>query len=204
VADVLEVRQDDLLRERLYLDSQTGVLLRRDQFDGAGNTDRKVEFKTLTIGAPERPAQLPASTVDQAARLVSAAARPSAGLAPLGLADGYRRLGVYRQTGVLHVLYSDGLYDLSLFEQHGRLTQSGLPPGGNRVKVGTATGRVYAWPGGHMVIWQAGANAMTMVSDAPIDQLLRAADSVRVGDSSPSLLSRLRQAARALVAPISD
>lgn len=204
LADVLEVREDDAMRERLYLDTETGLLLRRDQFDSAGNTDRKVEFKTLTIGPPGQPAQRPAQVVDQAAQPVSAARQPTTPLAPGDLPEGYGRVGVYRESGVLHLLYSDGLYDLSLFEQPGRLARADLPAGGQSVKVGRAPARAYAWPGGHVVVWQAGPSVVTMVSDAPVDQLLRAADAVRGGSSSPSLLSRLRQAARALVAPLSD
>jgi negative regulator of sigma E activity len=204
LSDIVEVREDEAVRERVYLDAENGLLLRRDQFDDAGNTDRKVEFKTLTIGAPARAAEVPAQTVDETPRKVSTAGSVTSPSAPSGLPDGYRRLGAYRQTGVLHLVYSDGLYDLSLFEQPGSLARSDLPGGGSAVKVRAATGRLYAWPGGHVVIWQAGTNVLTMVSDAPVDQLLRAAGSVKGRSPSPSFLTRLRQAARALVAPFSD
>ncbi|MDQ6928976.1 MAG: hypothetical protein M3159_10025 [Actinomycetota bacterium] len=204
LTDVVEVRQDTEVRERVYLDAENGVLLRRDQFDAAGNTERKVEFKTLTLGAPAQPAERPADTVDQSPRPVSTGAQPTNASAPSELPEGYERLGVYRQTGVLHLLYSDGLYDLSLFEQPGRLARSDLPAGGSAVTVKDAAARVYAWAGGHVVIWQAGGNVLTMVSDAPVDQLLLAADSVKGRSPSPSVVSRLRQAARALVAPFSD
>ncbi|HUQ63522.1 MAG TPA: sigma-E factor regulatory protein RseB domain-containing protein [Acidimicrobiales bacterium] len=207
--NVLEVRERETVRERIYLDTATGLLLRRDQFDSSGATDRKVEFKMLTIGAPARPAERPALAVDDAVRPVAALNQIPTPLAPAALPDGYRRLGVYRDAGVLHLLYSDGLYDVSLFQQSGRLDRSKLPSGGATWSTypsdnGNTSGRIYAWPGGHVVVWQAGGSVLTMVSDAPVDQLLRAAGSVRAGNPSPSLLSRLRQAARALVAPLSD
>ncbi|HEX8770800.1 MAG TPA: sigma-E factor regulatory protein RseB domain-containing protein [Acidimicrobiales bacterium] len=204
LTDVLEVRQQEVVRERVYLDAENGLLLRRDQFDGTGNTDRKVEFKALTIGAPARAAEAPSKAVDETPRRVSTAGSLRNASAPSELADGYHRLGAYRQTGVLHLVYSDGLYDLSLFEQPGTLARGDLPGGGSAVKIRSAGGRLYAWPGGHAVIWQAGANVLTMVSDAPVDQLLRAAGSVKGRSPSPSVLTRLRQAARALVAPFSD
>lgn len=204
MTEVVEVRQGRLMRERLYLDDETGLLLRRDQFDTVGNTDRKVEFTSFTVGAPTPPPELPGDTVDETPRPVAAARQPTTPLAPARLPDGYDRVGVYRDAGVLHLLYSDGLYDLSLFEQPGRLARSDLPLGGAVVRLGGSAGRLYAWPGGHAVTWQVGPNVLTMVSDAPADELLRAAGSVRAGNSAPSLLSRLRRAARALVAPFGD
>ena len=49
-------------------------------------------------------------------------------MAPARLADGYTRVGVFRRDGVVQVLYSDGIYDLSVFERRGVLDRRELGP----------------------------------------------------------------------------
>ncbi|MEA2842624.1 MAG: hypothetical protein QOJ69_295, partial [Actinomycetota bacterium] len=115
----------------------------------------------------------------------------------------YRRLGVYRHSGVVQVLYSDGMYDLSVFEQGGRLDRHSLAAGGSPVSIRGATGWRYAWPGGHVVLWQAGGRVYTVVSGAPLDQVVAAASSLSApAAASPSLMDRLRRVARAVIQPL--
>jgi hypothetical protein len=124
--------------------------------------------------------------------------------APETLADGYQRMGVYKSGSVLHVLYSDGVYDLSLFQQQGRLRRSDLPGQGERVSVRGETGWRYPWPGGQLVVWSAGGRVFTAVSDAPADQVLTAVRSLpRVPQRELSFLGKVRRAAQALVQPLS-
>ena len=121
------------------------------------------------------------------------------------LADGYDRLGVYKRDGVVQVLYSDGLYDLSVFERAGTLDRSELGTDGGPVQVGQAPGWRYAWPGGQVVLWQAGGTVFTVVSGAPLDQVLTAARDLPVPPSKkPSLLARLRSVARTLIQPLAS
>jgi hypothetical protein len=127
----------------------------------------------------------------------------AAAVAPVDLVDGYRRLGVYRSGGVLHALYSDGIYDLSVFEQAGRLRRSDLPASGVGVPVAGTTGWTYAWAGGRLLVWSKGGRIFTAVSDAPDDQLLLAVRSLPpLPADHPSLLSKLERACKTLMEPL--
>lgn len=198
----VEIRQAGALRDRLHLDTTTKLPLKREQFDDRGAVTRSLAFETVTVGATDPPAH-PRAVRSRTAKAVSVGSAAGASV-PDGLADGYRRRGVYRAAGVLHVLYSDGIYDLSVFEQVGRLRTSDLPGSGEPVAVGSATGRRYVWPGGHVVVWASGGMVLTAVSDAPLDQVLQAVRSMPPArDPAPSLLGKLRRACKALMEPLS-
>ena len=194
-----EVREGARVRERLYLDTETDLLLRREQLDERGLIRRAVGFATFTpdpgTPAPRRPTDLE----DRTGRHVSPADLSVP--VPPSLAAGYLRMATYREHGVVHALYSDGLYDLSLFEQPGRLQRRDVPAA-RRVTVGDRDAWTYAYAGGNILIWQAGGVVVTAVSDAPVDQLVDVARSLAPADRSPSLLDRLRRASRAVVAPL--
>jgi len=198
----LEVRQGGILRERLYLDVATRIPLEHEQYDAGGAITRTSTFQTLTIGDIEVPAH-PSSPMDHAPTPVGVP-RPGGSLAPAALDEGYQRQGLYRAGDALQVLYSDGIYDLSVFEQAGRLRRGDLPSSGERVMVGNASGRRYAWAGGQLVVWSSGATVFTAVGDAPLDQVLQAVRSIPVApDPAPSLLGKLRRACRAVMEPLS-
>lgn len=198
-ARVVEVRQGDVLLQRLALDEATHLLLRREQLRPDGDVERVVTFTTLTM--PGSPEAMPAPTGadDQAAESLPPAEVSPPFSAPETLPDGYQRIGVYRVGGVMQVLYSDGLYDLSVFEQRGRLDRGDVPASGRRLPVGGARGWTYSWAGGQVLLWHAGRTVYTMVSDAPVDHLVKAAASLPTTGRSPSLVDRLRRACRSLV-----
>ncbi len=199
----VEVDEHGLLRERLYVDQESGLLLKREQFDATGAVSRAVGFDTLVLDPATPVPPAPSSPADQAPTALSPDRLGAPGLAPDQLAGGYRRLGVYRRSGVVQVLYSDGMYDLSIFEQRGRLDRSSLAAGGSPVSVGNAAGWRYTWPGGYVVLWPTGGRVYTVVSDAPFDQVVAAAASLPApGAASPSLMDRLRRVARAVIQPL--
>jgi hypothetical protein len=200
---VIEVHAGGTLLERVYLDTQTDLLLERDQYDRQGAVLRRLAFESLTIGTPAQPPSPPPSPAQHAPDPVSPERLSSPAAAPERLADGYQRIGIYKSGAVLQVLYSDGLYDLSVFEQRGRLRQSDLPGKGERVSVRGTTGWRYPWPGGQLVVWSAGGRVFTAVSDAPADQVLTAVRSLpKVPGGELSLLGKIRRAAQALVQPL--
>ncbi|MFP5317434.1 MAG: hypothetical protein ACLGI2_03970 [Acidimicrobiia bacterium] len=200
-SQVVEVRsRNDDLVERLYLDQQTDLLLRREQFEAGRGPFRTVGFETVTIGAGVAPAPPPDDFKNAAPQVLSTNRLPAGVSAPAALADGYQRVGLYRRSGVVQALYSDGLYDLSVFEQQGTLDRRGLPA--TRVEVGDDRGWHYSWPGGHVLLWEDEGVVYTAVSDAPLDQVLTAVRSLPPAGVSPSLVRRLRQVARALVQPL--
>ncbi len=200
---VVDVRQGSVLREQVFLDQETDLLLERRQFDPSGTTTRVVGFTSLAIDPATAPPPAPAKSDDQAPEIVATNRLASAGMAPARLADGYQRVGVYRRDGVVQVLYSDGMYDLSVFQRKGALDRRELGQEGGPVTVGKAAGWRYAWPGGQVVLWQAGATVFTLVSDAPLDQVLTAARDLPVpAKAKPSALEKLRSLARTLVQPL--
>lgn len=200
---MVEVHAGGTLLERIYLDTETDLLLERDQYDSQGAVVRRLAFESLTIGALAEPPSPPSSPAQHAPdRVPPERLRPPAA-APERLADGYQRMGIYRSGSVLQVLYSDGLYDLSVFAQQGRLRRSDLPRTGERVSVRGAIGWRYPWPGGQLVVWSAGGRVFTAVSDAPATQVLTAVRSLpRVPGGELSFVGKVRRAAQALVQPL--
>lgn len=198
---VIDIRRGERVRERLYVEKVFGLLLRREQFDPRGRIQRSVGFRELEVDAGAAPLPRPVSTTTGSLRSVPAAELRGPYSAPVVLGDGYRRTGVFRQGEVVQVVYSDGIYDLSIFEQRGRL--GGAPRGGRPVRVGGSKGWHYTWPGGQVILWQAGRTVYTVVADAPYDDVLAAIRTVK-SSSGPSVAYRFRQACRSLVGAISD
>jgi negative regulator of sigma E activity len=198
----VEVREAGSRREVLDLDARTGLLLGRSQFDPQGREVRALAFEALALDVAAAPPVAPVRPANHAPVPV-AATRLSDAMAPVQLVDGYQRVGVFRNHDQVQVIYSDGLYDLSVFEQPGTLRGADLPPHGERVTLGSRPGWGYAWAGGQVVVWGAGGSVYTAVSDAPLDQVLRVAGSLPgAAPDRPSLLAKLRRACAALLRPM--
>jgi sigma-E factor negative regulatory protein RseB len=184
------------IRERLYFDDSTGLLLRRDQLDRRGDTVRAVGF--VSIGEPPSaffgvvPAQAPRTPSRAAPRQPQSMESVSLPFhAPGSAGNGFRLTGRYRDAaGTVQLFYSDGLFGVSVFEQKGELDWSGLPAGGDARTVAGQDGRRYRTPAGVVTIWQSDEVVYTAVADAPddqVDQLL--ADVASSG--TPSTLERV-------------
>jgi hypothetical protein len=197
-ARLVEVREGGILRERLYLDTATGLLLRLEQLEADGTTGRDVAFSALAIDPTAPAPRAPAHAVNHSPQALAGAASSPA---PASLPGGYRRVGAYREGGAVQVLYSDGLYDLSVFEQRGRLRTADLPAAGSRVAIGRGRGWAYDWAGGHVLLWHAGHTLYSLVSDAPVEHLAAVAAALPASGGSSSILNRLRRACRALLEP---
>ncbi|MDQ1396623.1 MAG: hypothetical protein QOG64_1882 [Acidimicrobiaceae bacterium] len=177
----VELRTDGVVSERLYFDDATGLLLGRTQVDRAGHAVRTVWFKEIDVGdVPIAPAR-PTSSTDTRPQKAQRASAPYQ--APPQLEGGYARVQILRRKSALQVVYSDGVHNLSVFEQPGRLDRAALPPGGQEVAVGPAKGLRFVWAGGQVVLWQAGSAAYTVVGDGGSDDVLSAARSVPAGRS---------------------
>jgi hypothetical protein len=196
-ATVLEVREQGVLRQRLALDTATRVVLRREHLTPDGRPERVVSFTSITIpGEPQVPA-MPSASEDHAGEAIGAVSAPFS--APPSLQEGYQRVGLYEEGGVVQALYNDGLYDLSVFEQRGRLNRGDVPASGRRLKLGERRAWAYTWPGGHVLLWHAAGTVYAMVSDAPLDHLMLAAGSLPTPGRSLSFGDRFRRLCRALV-----
>ncbi len=196
-ARVVEVREGAVLRQRLALDTLTHLVLRREHVGTGGQVERVVSFRWVKIPDTSPVPAEPRESEDHAARPIGAVRAPFS--APLVLPQGYQRVGLYEEDGVVQVLYSDGLYDLSVFQQRGRLSGDDLPGSGQPVTLGGRRAWAYSWPGGRVLLWDAAGTAYAMVSDAPLEHLVLAARSLPARAKSPSLGDRLRRVARALV-----
>ncbi len=192
---IFEVRQAGVVRERLFLDAENGLLLRREQLDLSGHRVHVVAFASIDLGSQAPPPVAPTTLSDHSPRHLSTVSAPTA------LPGGYRRVDAYRDQGAVHVLYSDGLYDMSVFEQRGGLAKRDVPETGRPVKVGSSRGWVYAWPGGQVVLWHRGHTVYSLVSEAPVDQLMAAAEALPPAGGS-SVVTRLRRVCRTLVQPL--
>lgn len=191
---LVQVAKDGVLRERLLVDAGSGLILRREQYDTRGALRRVIAFERIQHRAGSVPH--PVRVRDDAPRR---AVSPPSGVfrAPVRLAGGYVRIGTYRYNGGFHVVYSDGVYGLSLFERRGRLPSGYLAHAGRPIAVGRATGWHVVTPSGDVVVWQAGEAVYTVVGEAPAEEVLAAARSVP-WTQGPTLTERARRALRAL------
>jgi hypothetical protein len=170
-------RDEGRVRERLYFDESTGLLLRREQLDRRGDTVRAVGFVSIDEAAGAFfgvvPAEAPRAPQRAAARQPQSIESVSAPFrAPSTVGDGFRLAGRYRDADdTVHLFYSDGLFGVSVFEQEGELDSSALPAGGQARTVAGHDGRRYRTPAGVVTIWESDEVVYTAVGDAPDDQL---------------------------------
>jgi MucB/RseB N-terminal domain len=165
------------VRERLYFDATTGLLLRREQLDQRGNAVRAVGF--VSIGEPAGaffgvvPAEAPHAPQASATRQPRSIESVSAPFRAPGTAgNGFRLVGRYRDAnGAVQLFYSDGLFGVSVFEQEGKLDWSGLPAGGEPGAVADHDARRYRTATGVVTVWESDNLVYTAVADAPADQM---------------------------------
>jgi negative regulator of sigma E activity len=193
-----EVVDSGQVRERLYIDEASQLLLRREQLDGT-EVARSVAFDSIGTRTSTTPRAVPVASVTRSTTAIRSTRLPKPYLAPRRLAAGYRRIGAYRTGETVQVLFSDGLYDLSVFEQPGRLGST--PSEGRRVRVGDRNGNRLTWAGGAVVVWQAGDAVFTVVGDGPQDEVLAVARSLPVR-TRLSPLDRVRRALRRALDPV--
>ena len=181
---------DDQLVERLWVDRATGLLLRRDTYQGEDTLLRMVAYLELDLQPnARRPAreevratrgQRPSqerknqevTEVDDEGR---AALRDAGWHVPEELPGDYVTEGSFAvnagDSQPLQTVYSDGLYTVSLFEQRGDLEVASLPAG---AEITSAFGfPAYTWPGAvpQRVVWEAQGTTYSLVGDAPPTEL---------------------------------
>lgn len=188
------LRSGGKVREQLAIDTDTGLVLRREVFGPEGRPVRVVTVLQLDTAPVPEAADKRAGTPEQA-RAIRVSSLPSAYRGPDALTGGYRRIAAYRHERLVQLLYTDGLHGMSLFSQPGRLAAGVLPRGGDPVRVGSSAGVQYTWPGGDVVTWQVGTVVHTLVGDGTSADLLAAARSLPP-PSRPSVLARLRGTSR--------
>ena len=198
-------RHSGAVRERVFLDEATTLLLRREQLDTRGRIVRAVGF--MSIGEPavgmfigtlpgEAP-QTPSRSRNRQPRVLEKVTAPFR--APGRAGDRFQLVGRYDEDDhTLHLFYSDGLFSVSVFEQKGELDPTGLPVGAESRTIAGREVRQYRTPGAVVQVWESGDVVYTTVSDAPLDQL----DHV-VADFTPHNNSALDRATNFVLGPFS-
>lgn len=229
-ATLLEIRRrsDGRLRERVWVDAVTGLIVRRESYDGESRPLGIAAFLSLdTTPARAEPRRLlggdrHASRSDgdvarapltsrahdgQALPLPRLDALAEAGwTVPVSLPAGYEVTGSYALDAPgsqpLHLVYSDGLYTVSLFEQRGHPDWDSLPEGAQPSPL--LDGRGYEWSGAmpRRLVWEADGTTYSLVGDAPPDEFAAIAKALPQ-PQPPSLGRRLSQGLRRLLSLLS-
>ena len=196
---IVSLRSDAGAGERLFLDRETGLVLRREQLDKNGTIVRAVWYESLELDPATSPAK-PGNSADHQPSAVASVHAPYR--APSRLDGGYERTAVYRRPNAVQVVYSDGVHTLSVFEQRGRFDKGSVPEGAQPVDVGSSHGVRMTWAGGEVVMWGAGQSTFTVVGDGDADEVATAARSMP-GPARLSSLQRLHRACASIVDAVS-
>lgn len=179
----LTSRDDGVRREVLHLDEDTGLVVRRETFRGDGRLTRVVAYTDLDV---TRSADGLGTPVADGREVIERSTSPEARAAlladgfdvPTHLPGGYRLVDAVRVRDTswptCHLVYSDGLYTVSVFQERGSLDRSAL---GDAHRVADADGGVrWRWRGTEprRLVWAADGLTVTSLSDAPRDRLYEA------------------------------
>jgi anti-sigma factor RsiW len=181
---------------RWWFDVATGLLLRLETYDATGAVTLATAFRSLDIGPRASPlppsAQLvvPATTASLTtshAGVLTAQGWPSpTNLAGLSLVR--LRRGDAGAPKMVHLVYSDGVRTLSVFEQRGSLPKT-LPGWRRDPELGA-----YVRPGTpSFATWQSGEMAFTVVTSGPVALLEAAVAALPPeGTQPPTTMERVR------------
>jgi sigma-E factor negative regulatory protein RseB len=194
---------DKQLMERLWVDDASGLLLRREMYGAGKKLLRMAVYLRLDLNAAGQDPQPPArgqtvrrpavQEVDDTTRL----ALPAAGwLVPEALPGSYLPDASFTVSAddsqSLQMVYGDGLYTVSVFQQLGEPDSATLPDG---VETSDALGfPAYTWPGAvpTRYVWEAEGRTFSIIGDAPPDDLRAIAASLPQPHTA-SLLERLQR-----------
>lgn len=170
-ARIVEARRrgESALAGRFWLDSQTGLLLRRELYDRTGRAVRATAFVDLQMAVPQ-PWDTPRQGAPDGGGISLddgqvAGLRRDGWAAPAALAGGLELFDARQRDEVLHLSYTDGLFAVSVFSQRGRLNPESVK-GWQQVDVGGV--RAWTRPGlSQRVVWAGAGWVHTVVADAP-------------------------------------
>lgn len=201
-------RSDGGLRERLWVDDESGLVLRRESFEGDDRRLRMVAFLSLDL-RPGRGRTAPRAarggdgSLERRSHSISvieegalSALRRAGWTVPTTLPGGYEPVGVYAvddsEGQPLQVVYGDGLYTVSLFQQRGQPDWDSLPEGAQRAE--DLGWHAYEWPGAvpQRLVWEASGTTFSLVGDAPPQEFVAIAESLP-RPAATTLADRLRR-----------
>jgi hypothetical protein len=177
-ATVVEVSSGSTVAARWWIDDATGLLLGQETYDPQGQVTLSSRFISLRIGSASSilehlPPRLSVSTTTSALTLSSSPQLTARGWSCshslAGLALVRVRTDRADSPNVLHLVYSDGLNTVSVFQRRGLL---GGPP---RAAPWNPDLGAYLRPGTlSLATWQSGATVYTVITDGPTKLLAEA------------------------------
>lgn len=195
-AVALAFSRDGVLRERLYVDDATDLVVRRETYRPDGEPVRVTALTELRV--TDVDAEVMEGRADdwfadrtRVAPHEVEALTDHAWSVPTAVGDGFDlRAGYLVDKGdAVQLVYSDGLYTVSVLEQPGRVDPDALDGAVHEVHEAIP---VYRWPGlaPQRVVWSGADHTFTAVSDAPTEVLLSVVADLP-HDVAPSMPDRL-------------
>ena len=169
-ATVVVAGQDGQTAARFWIDDATGLLLRRELYDG-GRLIRVSELSDLDMSSSvfmkHLPPEFEAPVGTQLPTDFAPSLNDDGWACPPKLPHDYQLTFLHRLQGtrdVMHAAYSDGLSTVSVFEERGVLDTTAL---GSFEQVTAANSSVWLQEGlPTVVVWQAEGTIYTLVTDA--------------------------------------
>jgi sigma-E factor negative regulatory protein RseB len=167
------LRDDKTLAARFWIDKATGLLLQRQLFSGDGKTMvRATMFTELEIEGSEFLGHLPPmlpSGVEAVGMGKVDNLRSQGWVCAPDLPASLKLYDVHQDTtnGSLQFSYSDGLFNVSLFEQRGVMDPAAVA--GFSTTDSPGVYQRYGMPS--YVVWSSGGIVYTLIGDLPPDQL---------------------------------
>ena len=174
------VRADGTPAQRLFLDTATGMVLRREVLDEHGRVQRSLEFVDLEMGATAAPQQPRGVATHDATPLSSV---PSGYEAPRTVA-GYVLVARSRHPNGVELTYSDGMFSASVLEQRGDLDWGALPAHGTTTDIEGTRARRYSDASADVVMFEHDGTVFTLATDAPPDSVNALVDRLTPGRST--------------------
>lgn len=188
------------VREVLFLDDETGLIVRRETFGRDGAPLRVVAYTSLEVApkALQTPVKIPVDDREVAEHALETEnaenARAAGFVVPETLPYGYELVALFEMPDTSvptqHLMYSDGLYTVSVFQQLGQPKRDVVD---GAVKLTTADdGLVWRWPGTEprRFLFSGDDITFTVLTDAPTDELIDVVSELPI-DPEPSTLDRL-------------
>ena len=164
--EVVAARRDGTVAQKLAVDDETGLLLRRQVFGSDGTLERSMAFTAIDLVDTTTAVTAPASVKAEASSTITTV--PEGYKAPSSLNGAALVTRTKQPDGVL-LWYSDGIFSTTVFEQRGALDWAALPDGGTTSTVKGSTVRRWSEPSGNVLVWENDGVVYTCVSDAPND-----------------------------------
>ncbi len=176
-ATVVTAGRSGILAARFWIDDATGLLLRREMYDG-GQIVRSSTYVSVDTAAKGFLSHLPPELAAPVATSVSKQFAPTLNdegwTCPDSLPGDFALTVLHRldpNGDVVHASYSDGLSTVSVFEERGRLDDRSL---NDFTTERVGTGDVALREGlPSVAVWQSGDTVYTLVTDAPTSVVTR-------------------------------